>query len=95
MRLGKHAGLLGLALAVIVGTVAMPGQARAWWRGGWGWHGGVVIGAPIFVPPPVVYAPPPPVVYAPPPPVIYARPRPRIWIPPHWRGPYWVPGHWS
>lgn len=85
---------------IAAGLLAVPQQAHAWWRGGWGV--GVVVPpvvvappvyapAPVYVaPPPVVVAPPP--VYAPPPVAYY--PRQRVWIPAHWRGPYWVPGHW-
>ncbi len=69
-RLALAAGVIGL------GAAAMPAPAQAWWRGGWGWHGGVVFGVvpPVFLPPPVVYAPPPPVYYAPP--AYYAAPAP-------------------
>jgi len=57
-----------LALAVLVALPLMPGSAKAWWRGGWGWGGPVVVGIappPVYVGPPI-YAPPP-VYYAPPP----------------------------
>ncbi|HVY17597.1 MAG TPA: hypothetical protein VHB27_20430 [Rhodopila sp.] len=90
-RIGTVGAVASLALA---GMMAMPHQAKAWWHGGWGV--GVVL-PPVVIAPPV-YAPPPPVVYAPPPvayaPAPYYAPR-RVWIPPHWRGGYWVPGHWS
>jgi hypothetical protein len=57
------------AVAVGLGSVALPTPASAWWRGGF--VVGVVpppfyFGPPVFYPPPVVYAPPP-VFYAPPP----------------------------
>jgi hypothetical protein len=91
-RLASVAVILGLAA---VGVAAAPQDAHAWWRGGYGvgvYIPPVVVGPPIvYAPPPVVYARPP-VVYAPPP-GYYAGPR--VWIPPHWQGPYWVPGHWS
>lgn len=91
------AGLLGLAI------LATPGQARAWWRGGYGvgiWIPPVVVAPPVYAPPPVYYAAPPAVVYAPPP-VLYASPPQaytppaRYWVPPHWEGGYWVSGHWA
>ena len=83
-RIASMAAVLGLAA---IGVTAMPHDAKAWWRGGYG------VG--IYVPP-VVVAPPvyaaPPVAYAPPP--YYGPPR-RVWVPPHWEGPYWVRGHWA
>jgi hypothetical protein len=59
-----------------IGLAMTPAPARAWWRGGWGYNGGIVIGVvpPFFLPPPVVYAAPPPVYYAPPPPPYYSAP---------------------
>jgi hypothetical protein len=77
-----------------VGMLAAPGQANAWWRGGFVGIGiaPVVVAPPVYVAPvPVVVAPP--VVIAPPPVAYY--PAPRVWIRPHWNGPFWVPGHWS
>ena len=88
-RLGAVLAIVGLAA---VGTAALPAPAEAWWRGGWCCR----VGVGIFVPP-VVFAPPvyaPPPVYYPPPPVAYYPPQ-RVWIPPHWQGGYWVPGHWG
>ena len=85
------ATVIGLA---VIGVAALPHNAKAWWRGGYGvgvFVPPVVVGPPAFYPPPV-YVSPPPVVYAPPPAYV---PGPRIWIRPHWQGPYWVPGHWS
>jgi hypothetical protein len=87
-RLASIAAVAGLA---VVGTAAMPHDANAWVRFGV-FLPPVVIG-PAYVPPPVYVAPP--VVYAPPPPYAYYAPPRRAWIPPHWQGPYWVPGHWS
>ncbi len=90
MLKGRRLGAALAALGVIgLGLTAAPGSARAWWAGGWGWHGGVSVGVAL---PPVVVAPPPyyvapPVAYAAPPPVVYAPPPPR--------GPVWVPGHWQ
>ncbi|WP_428484290.1 hypothetical protein [Rhodopila sp.] len=87
-RLGMAAAVVGLAA---VGVAAMPHDAEAWWRGGYGV--GVVV-PPVVVAPAPVY--PPPVVVAPgygPPRVAYA-PR-RFWVPPHWEGRYWVRGHWG
>ena len=68
-RLALAAGVIGL------GAAGMPAPAQAWWRGGWGWDGGVVFGVapPVYLPPPVVYAPPP-VYYAPP--AYYVPPAP-------------------
>ena len=85
-RLGSVAAVGALALA---GILATPHDAKAWVRWGVGvWVPPVVVApAPVYVHPPVVYAPPP-VAYVPPPPR-------RVWIPPHWEGPYWVPGHWG
>jgi hypothetical protein len=60
--------LSAAVVAVVVGSVALPSAANAWWRGGF------VVGIappPVYFGPPVVY--PPPVVYAPPP-VVYAPP---------------------
>ncbi|HEX3575337.1 MAG TPA: hypothetical protein VHU42_12120 [Rhodopila sp.] len=91
-RLGSVAAVAGLAA---IGVAAMPRDANAWWRGGWGigvWVPPVVVAPPIVVAPPV-YAPPP-VAYVAPPPAYYPPPR-RVWVPPHWEGPYWVQGHWS
>ncbi len=90
-RIAASSVMAGLFAA---GMMALPGQAHAWWRGGWGVGvvvPPVVVGPPVYAPAPV-YVAPPPVVYAPPPVAYY--PRPRVWIPAHWRGPYWVPGHW-
>jgi hypothetical protein len=93
-RFGAIAAVLGL---VAIGVTAMPGEADAWWRGGWccGVGIGVVVPpivvapAPVYVPPPVYYAPPPAAYYPPPPP-----PQGR-WIPGHYQGGYWVAGHWA
>lgn len=91
-RLASIVAVAGLAA---LGIAAMPHDAKAWVRYGV-FVPPVVIGpayvpapvpAPVYVAPPVAYAPPPPYAY-------YAPPR-RVWVPPHWRGPYWVPGHWS
>jgi hypothetical protein len=77
------AAVLGLA---VIGVVAAPQPASAWWRGGvWCCSVGV------YIPPPVVVAPAP--VYAPPP--VYYAPPPHAWVPPHWENGYWVPGHWA
>ncbi len=90
-RLTSIAAVAGLAA---LGVAAMPHDAKAWWRGGFG----VGIVVPPFVVAPPVYPPPvyapPPVVYAPPP-VAYYPPQHRVWVPPHWEGPYWVRGHWG
>ena len=80
-----------LAVLAVAGTIAMPHDANAWWRGGWGVG---VYAPPVYVAPPPVYVVPAP-VYVAPPPVVYAPPPRRYWIPPHWEGPYWVQGHWS
>jgi hypothetical protein len=92
-RLGAVASVLGLAA---IGTFAMPHQANAWWRGGYGvgiWVPPVVVAPPVYAPPPVVYAPPP-VAYAP----AYAPygyyPPQRVWVPAGWYGGVWMRGHW-
>jgi hypothetical protein len=85
-RFGTMAAVVGLAA---LGVAAMPHEAKAWWRGGYGvrvWVPPVVVAPPAYYPPPVAYYPPAPYYYGPP---------RRIWIPPHWEGPYWVRGHWS
>lgn len=88
-RLGTVVAVAALAA---LGVTAMPHEAKAWWRGGYGvgiWVPPVLVAPPpVYIAPPVVYAPPPPIAYYPPPPA-------RAWIPPHWEGPYWVQGHWS
>jgi hypothetical protein len=68
-RLGGVAMVAGL---VAVGVAAMPHEANAWWRGGFGvgvWVPPVVVGPPVYPPPPV-YAPPPVAYVAPPPAII-------------------------
>ena len=84
--------LLATAVALTLGSVALPSEANAWWRGG------VVVGVvpppvyfgpPVFYPPPVVYAPPP-VVYAPPPPSAYVPPG--AYTPPSAYAPPGAPG---
>jgi len=85
-RLGGVAAVVGLAA---VGIAAMPHDANAWWRGGYRvgiWVPPVVVAPPPYYPPPVAYVAPPPAYYPPP---------RRVWVPPHWDGPYWVPGHWA
>jgi len=75
-RLGSVAVILGLAT---VGVAAMPHQANAWWRYGWG---GVRIWAPpVVVAPPAAYYGPAPYPGA-------------YWVPAHWYRGYWVPGGW-
>lgn len=89
----RLATVAAAALAAGIGLMAMPHDAKAWRRGGFGV--GVVLPPVVVAPPPVypapVYGPP---VYAYRPPLAYYPPR-RVWVPPHWRGPYWVPGHWA
>ena len=74
-KLGRIGRGAALALALVVGSLALAAPAQAYWRGGgccWGGpHFG--IGIDLFPPPPVYYYPPPPVYY-PPPPVVYAPP---------------------
>ena len=91
--------LCAAAVAAFSITTLTPTPASAgWYQPAWGWHPGwhygwrgccsrprVVVGVA-----PRVVAVPPPVVYAP----LPVGPR-RVWIPPHWNGPYWVPGHWA
>ena len=86
---------LGTLVAAAAAVTFAPSPAMAWWV-----RGGVVLGPPIVVAPPL-YAPAPPVVYAPPPRVygppvvVYPRPYAR-WIPGHYdyRGS-WVRGHYA
>ena len=90
-RLASLAAVLGLA---VIGVTAMPHDAKAWWRGGFGvgiYVPPVVVGPPVYAPPVYVV---PPVAYTPPPPAYYPPPR-RVWVPPHREGGYWVQGHWS
>jgi hypothetical protein len=91
-RYSRLSTVLAVAGLAAIGITALPGKAEAWWRGGWGC---CRVGIGVFVPPivvaPPVYAPPP--VYYAPPPAYY--PAQRAWIPPHWEGGYWVPGHWA
>jgi hypothetical protein len=85
-RLGAAAAVAGLAA---IGIAAVPHEAKAWWRGGFGvrvWVPPVVMAPPVYVPPPVAWVPPPPPAYY--------RPPHHVWVPPHWEGRYWVPGHW-
>jgi hypothetical protein len=85
-RLASVAAVVGLAA---VGIAAMPHDADAWWRGGYGI--GIYV-PPIFVAPPV-YVAPPVAYYAPPPGYYYGPPR-GYWVPAHWDRGYWVRGHW-
>jgi hypothetical protein len=89
----RFASLAVLSALVGVGITANPGQAHAWWRGGWccGIGIGVLFVPPVVVAPPAYYAPPP-VYYAPP--AAYYPPQ-RVWIPAHWQGGYWIPAHWG
>jgi hypothetical protein len=86
-RLGAISAVAGLAA---FGVAAMPSQAHAWWRGGFGigvWVPPIVVApAPVYAPLPAYYAPPP---------VAYYPPPQRVWVPPHWEGGYWVGGHWA
>jgi hypothetical protein len=86
-RLSALAAILGL---VALGITAMPGKAEAYWRGGWCCGVGIGIVVPPVVVAPPVYAPP---VYYAPPPAYYAPPQ-HQWVPGHYEGGYWVPGHW-
>jgi hypothetical protein len=91
-RFGAVAAAAGMAA---VGVAAMPHEAKAWWRGGYGvgiWVPPGVVAPPAYYPPTAYYNPP--VAYAPPPAAYYGPPL-RAWIPAHWEGPYWVQGHWS
>ena len=87
----RGVGALAFAAAVAL-PLTIPSTAHAWWRGGWGWGGGVYIAPPAYYAPPPAYYAPPPAYYAPPP-VAYAPGM--IWFGPHWDGGYWVRGHWG
>lgn len=65
--------LLGtFAAALTLGLIAVPHEAQAWWRGGYGYGGGFAFFGPrVYIGPPVVYAPPQ--VYYAPAPVYAAR----------------------
>ena len=95
-RFASVAAILGLAA---VGVAAVPHDANAWWRGGYGYGIGVYV-PPIYLAPPAYYAPPR-AYYAPPPVAYYAPPAPyygppqRYWVRAHWDRGYWVPGHWD
>ena len=94
-----RAALCAAAVAGFSVTMLTPTPAAArWYQPGWGrhpgWHYGwrgccwgprVVVG----IAPPVA-AVAPSAAYGP----LPAGPV-RVWIPPHWNGPYWVPGHWA
>jgi hypothetical protein len=98
MAMGRRLAVALAALGVAgLGLTVAPGSAKAWWAGGWGWHGGVRVGValpPVVVAPPPYYGPPP-VAYAPPPVVYAPPPRGPFWVPGHWQYGYWVPGHWQ
>jgi hypothetical protein len=82
-RLSAALVIFGLA---VLGVMALPGRAEAWWCCRVGvFLPPVVVAPPVYAPPPVYYAPPP---------VYYGPPR-RVWVPPHWQGNLWVPGHWA
>ncbi len=91
-RLGAMAAIAGL---VAVGVAAVPGKAEAWWRGGWCCGVGIGVVLPPVVVAPPYYAPAPVYYPPPPPPAAYYVPPQRAWIPPHWQGGVWVPGHWA
>ena len=91
----RHLTASAAVCAAVLLTVFTPKAAQAWWRPGWGWHGGVAIA----LPPVVVGGPVYPVVPYPygSYPTVYAYPQPQ------WR---WVPdyraangvivaGHWE
>jgi hypothetical protein len=86
----RGAGAFALAAAVVL-PLTVPSTAHAWWRGGWGWGGGIYIAPPVVVAPAPVYAPPP-AYYAPP--AAYYAPG-MVWFGPGWVGGAWVPGHWG
>ncbi len=74
-------------LTMISGSALADGRHWGGHEGGWGrggFYGGVVVGPPVYYPPPVVYMRPPvvyaapPVVYAPP--MVYAAP-PMVYAP--------------
>ena len=78
--------LFGIASMALVFVAAFAAPAHAWWRGGvW-----IVPPPYYYTPPPMVYAPPP--VYYPPP---AHYPYHGVWVPRHWNGWRWVPGHWA
>ena len=91
--------LAGAALCAAVALpVLTPSPAEAWWgpgwHAGWGWRGGVaiglppvVVGAPVYAPPPAYYPYAPAYAYAPP----YWR-----WVPAYRAANgVFVGGHWE
>lgn len=86
----RKAALFSLAgVAALVGLVAAPAPAEAWWvRPGWGWRGPVYVVAP-----PPYFAPRP--YFVPPPYPGYGAPA-AYWARPHYnRYGYFVPGQWQ
>ena len=84
------------AIAAFSIALFMPTPASArWYHRAWGWHPGWHWGwRGCCLGPRIVLGVIPPVV-AVSPPVVYARPPGRFWVPPHWNGSYYVPGHWA
>jgi hypothetical protein len=75
-RIRRHRRLPLLLGIAALGALAVPGAARAYWRGGFfvGVSPGFAYAPPIYYPPPVYYAPPP--AYYAPPPAYYPPPPP-------------------
>lgn len=86
MRISKLLATATAAAALVaVGVAAVPSQANAYVIYG----GGVRVWAPAPV---VVVRPPAYYYYAPQ--TVYVVPQ-HVWVPAHYDGPYFVPGHWA
>ena len=68
MRNRRLGGLLAVAGLAAVGITALPGEANAWWRGGW--CCGVGIGVVYYAPPQQAWIPP--------------HWQGNVWVPGHW-----------
>lgn len=81
MRISKILATVTAAAALVaVGVASVPSKAEAY-----------VIYSRVYSP--VVVVRPPVVYYAPRP--VYVAPPQAVWVPPHYEGPYFVPGHWA
>lgn len=81
MRISKILATVTAAAALVaVGVASVPSKAEAY-----------VIYTRVYTP--YVVVRPPVVYYAPRP--VYVAPPQAVWVPPHYEGPYFVPGHWA
>ena len=85
MRISKLLATVTAAAALVaVGVATLPAKANAYVV-----YGG---GVRVWVPGAVYVARPPVVYYAPQ--QVYVVPQ-HVWVPAHYDGPYFVPGHWA